>query len=61
MYLHALVENGTLSNDAVLSVIRTTCEVKTEFSVLSGETNGRTHESLNLLRAVFDSFTSDTA
>lgn len=57
--LHALVEAKTLSNDGALSVIRTTCEVKAEVAVAGGESHGRMQESLNLLEAIFTSFSAD--
>ena len=55
--LHALVESRTLSHEGALSIIRTSCEVKTEVAELSGDSNGRMRESLNLLRAIFNSAT----
>lgn len=59
--LHALVETGTLSLDAALSVIETTCEVKVEVAEQAGESNGRMEESLTLLRAISSSFASDAS
>ncbi len=57
--LHALVETGTLSLDAALSVIETTCEVKVEVAEATGESNGRMQESLRLLKAISGSFARD--
>lgn len=57
--LHALVETGTLSLDDALSVIQTTCEVKVEVAEETGESRGRMHESLDLLRAISKSFATD--
>lgn len=59
--LHALVEAKTLSTDEALSVIQTTCEVKTEVAAQSGESRGRLEESLGLLRAISASFAVDAA
>lgn len=57
--LHALVETKTLTIDAALSVIQTTCEVKVEVAEQAGESNGRMQESLVLLRAIAASFAVD--
>ncbi len=58
--LHALVETGTLTNSQALSVIETTCEVKTEVARRTGESNMRMEESLALLRAIYVSFEHDS-
>lgn len=58
--LHALVETGTLTNRQALSVIDTTCEVKTEVARRNGESSARMEESLALLRAIYVSFEHDS-
>jgi len=57
--LHALVESKTLSLEAALSVIQTTCEVKVEVAEREGESSERMHESLGLLLAMSNSFAAD--
>lgn len=57
--LHALVETRTLSLEQALSVIQTTCEVKIEVAESTGESQGRMHESLELLRAISASLAVD--
>ncbi|GGB72341.1 hypothetical protein [Blastomonas aquatica] len=57
--LHALVETRTLSIDAALSVIKTTCEVKREVAESTGESDGRMKESLALLQAISATFAVD--
>lgn len=57
--LHALVETKTLTIEAALSIIQTTCEVKVEVAEQAGESNGRMQESLVLLRAIAASFAVD--
>lgn len=57
--LHVLVETRTLSVNQALSVIETTCEVKIEVAESTGESNGRMHESLELLRAISSSLKVD--
>ena len=57
--LHAFVEKSYLSVDEALSVIATTCDVKVEVAELTGETHGRMHESLDLLRRIADSLRTD--
>jgi hypothetical protein len=57
--LHALVETRTLTLNMALSAIQTTCEVKREVAELSGESNGRMNESLDLLKAIASSFAVD--
>lgn len=56
--LHALVETKTLSREAALSVIETTCEVKIEVAERAGESKRRMTESLELLRVISKSFAS---
>lgn len=57
--LHALVESKTLTLDAALSVIETTCEVKVEVAEQAGESKGRMEASLALLQAISASFAVD--
>lgn len=57
--LHALVETNILTVEGALSVIETTCEVKVEVAEEAGESAGRMQESLQLLRAISQSFGSD--
>lgn len=57
--LHALVETKTLTIEAAMSVIQTTCEVKAEVAEQTGESNSRMQESLALLRAISTSFAVD--
>lgn len=54
--LHALVETETISLEAALSVIQTTCEVKTELAERTGESEKRMKESLRLLRSISTTF-----
>lgn len=57
--LHALVETQTLTVEAALSIIETTCEVKVEVAEQAGESRGRMQESLALLQAISASFAVD--
>ncbi len=57
--LHALVETQTLTVEAALSIIETTCEVKVEVAEQAGESRGRMQESLALLQAIATSFAVD--
>jgi hypothetical protein len=57
--LHALVENGTLTNGQAVDVIRTAAEVKFEVAVAAGESKGRMEESLSLLAKMATSFGVD--
>lgn len=56
--LHALVETGVLTLESALSVIETTCEVKTEVAEQAGESDKRMKESLRLLRSISDTFSA---
>jgi hypothetical protein len=57
--LHALVETRTLSSAEAISVIDTTCSVKTEVAERAGESSKRMNESLALLKKILDSFKAD--
>lgn len=54
--LHALVEAHVLTIEQALSAIRTTCVIKAEIAEKTGESLGRMHESLGLLKAIASSF-----
>lgn len=56
--LHALVETDALTLNAALSVIETTCEVKTEVAEQAGESDKRMKESLRLLRSISETFSA---
>ena len=57
--LHALVETNTISLEGALSVIETTCDVKTELAERTGESERRMNQSLGLLRKMSKSFAAD--
>lgn len=50
--LHALVETRTMTAAQALGVVRSAEEIKTEVATLSGESETRMHESLELLKRI---------
>lgn len=57
--LHALVEKATLTPHEALEVIQSAQEIKTEVATLSGESESRMQESLELLKRIELSFERD--
>ena len=50
--LHALVEDKTMTTERALDVVRSAEEIKVEVAALSGESETRMHESLELLKRI---------
>ncbi len=50
--LHALIELRTMTVQQALDVVRSAEEIKTEVAALSGESETRMHESLELLKRI---------
>lgn len=57
--LHALVDIGTMTSRQAHDVVQSAEEIKTEVATLSGESETRMHESLELLKRIGLSFQSD--
>lgn len=57
--LHTLVENGMLTPDQAVSVVRTAVEVKVEVATLAGESATRMNASLDLLNRIAQSLGVD--
>lgn len=57
--LHALVDVGAISTQQALDVVQSAEEIKTEIAALSGESETRMHESLELLKRIAMSFETD--
>lgn len=50
--LHALVDMKTMTTQQALDVVQSAEEIKTEVAAMSGESDTRMHESLELLRRI---------
>jgi hypothetical protein len=57
--LHALVDKATFSASEAVTVLQIAAEVKQELAASTGESDGRLHESLNLLTTIQNSFEAD--
>jgi hypothetical protein len=57
--LHALVEMKTMTTAQALDVVRSAEEIKREVAALSGESETRMHESLELLKRIGISLEKD--
>ncbi len=50
--LHALVDMKTMTTQQALDIVSSAEEIKTEVAALSGESETRKHESLELLKRI---------
>ena len=57
--LHALVDMKTMTTQQALDVVQSAEEIKTEVAAMSGESDTRMHESLELLRRIGISLDKD--
>lgn len=57
--IHTLVENATLTTADAVVVIETAAELKVEVAAVTGESEGRKQESLDLLAKMAASFEVD--
>lgn len=58
--LHALIDVKTITTEQAIDVVRSAEEIKTEVAALSGESNSRMQESLELLKRIGMSLETDT-
>lgn len=59
--LHALVEQKMMTAEQALDIVHSAEEIKTEVAELSGESETRMHESLELLKRIGISIQIDVA
>lgn len=57
--IHALVETNTVTAERALEIIHSAEEIKTEIAGLTGESEGRMNESLELLKRIGVSLEKD--
>ena len=57
--LHMLVESGVLDNRAAITAVQAAAEVKVEVATVTGESEGRMQQSLDLLSRIQASFETD--
>lgn len=58
--LHALVDMKTMTTQQALDIVSSAEEIKTEVAAMSGESETRMHESLELLKRIGISIERDT-
>lgn len=59
--LHALVDTSTITTEQALAIVRSAEEIKAEVAAMSGESEKRMRESLELLRRIGLSIEKDVA
>lgn len=58
--LHTLMEAGVITNRDAIRTVQSAAEVKVEVAAVTGESQGRMQQSLNLLSRIQASFETDS-